>query len=143
MITIIFTVFRIAVFAGDTQDETPVPQEKSQQEIVYIDVTITQPDLTDCYTAMSAEKPLEAMGVRLYPNPNYGLFTIEVDDLFAGKEVGISIYSIVGEKVYIVSEVSPGAVLTINLDLSFLSRGAYFVRISRESGVSVIKLVIL
>ena len=143
MITTIFLVFRMPVFSVETPDEIPAPQEKSQPGIVYIDVTINQSGVTDCYTAMSAEKPSESIGVRLYPNPNYGLFTIEVDDLFAGREVGVSVYSTVGEKVYIVSDVSPGAVLTMNLDLSFLTRGAYFVRVSRESGVSVIKLVIL
>jgi hypothetical protein len=112
-------------------------------DIIYIDVTINQDNVSDCYTALTLDKLQEAGGVKLYPNPNDGFFTLEVYNLIPGEDVSVSILSMVGERVFLISEIAGGMTLTSNLNLSFLSRGTYFVRVARESGISVHKLIIL
>ena len=119
------------------------PLSGDDPDIIYIDVTISQSNVSDCYTALTVDELAEVGGIKLYPNPNDGFFTIEVYDLTPGEEVTVSIFSPVGEKVFLINEVAGGMTLTSNLNLSFLSRGTYFVRVARGSGISVHKLIIL
>ena len=73
------------------------------------------------------------MSAKLYPNPNDGNFTLEIDDK-ASHNLQLHIYNAIGEDVYQESFVSKGK-LTKNINLNRLSNGVYFLHLNTKDSV--------
>lgn len=78
---------------------------------------------------LGLEDRLYDNGVSLYPNPTEGSFTLEMTKPVS--QAAIEIYNSVGVLVYSQVAVSVGN----NLDISSLSKGLYWVRVSSSEGV--------
>jgi uncharacterized repeat protein (TIGR03803 family) len=78
-----------------------------------------------------AEKNM-AFDFNMYPNPNNGTFTIEMNKLLKQVQHDISIYNIIGKKVYH-SEINN---LKLEIDLNKQPAGIYFVQINTEQGIT-------
>lgn len=76
-------------------------------------------------------------GLKLYPNPNNGRFTIAADGLNAsliGQQLRLDVISALGQSVYHV-ELSPSSTnWKIQVDLGNLSAGQYMLRVSSTDG---------
>ena len=73
-------------------------------------------------------------GVKLYPNPTAGIFTIELKN---GKDKTISVLDVTGRLILTATEKND----LVKVDISSLSHGIYYVRIQSENATDVIKLV--
>jgi hypothetical protein len=78
-------------------------------------------------------------GISVYPNPSNGKFTVEMDGKLKQAEFDISIYNVLGEKVYsTIVNPSTGA-SNINLDVP---GGIYFVQMSNNNQTVNQKIII-
>ena len=84
---------------------------------------------------------LEDIGIKIYPNPNSGIFRITYD----GSEDNqyFSIYNMQGQEVY-AKELNEchDSNCSIDIDASFLNKGMYLIRFFSEKGIRTAKLII-
>ncbi len=73
-------------------------------------------------------------GVKVYPNPNDGVFTIVVAN---GKNKTVEILDMTGRLI----SSSTGKAEVLNMDISALANGIYYVKIQSSEGVEVIKVI--
>ena len=66
--------------------------------------------------------------VSIYPNPSYGIFFLNSNDVRFSKSISINVFNVLGEKIYF-AENANGLSSTL-LDLSNVTKGVYFVRIN-------------
>lgn len=78
-------------------------------------------------------------GFTVFPNPSAGVFTLKFSEHGTTKNE-VSVYSSIGNKVYFSRE-NAGAKEAL-IDVSYLSKGIYFVEIKNTSGQSVQKIII-
>lgn len=87
----------------------------------------------DACTDVSEAQALLA-GVRVYPNPTNGVFTVE---LKAGSLKSVVISDITGRKVLEVS----GNTASAEIDLTELANGVYYAAVVSENGTAVVRVV--
>jgi len=85
-----------------------------------------------------SEPKQELADVKVYPNPTTGQLIIENGEL---KINNVEIFDVYGRKVEGVKERRSEGVKEVILDISGLSAGIYFVKITTEKGVAVKKVV--
>jgi hypothetical protein len=84
---------------------------------------------------------LKDITFRMYPNPNNGQFTIELNS--AGKEMlNIDIINISGATVYSMKDVEVSGFVSQKMNLGNLGDGTYLVRLSIGNESTLTKLVI-
>ncbi|MEI7526741.1 MAG: T9SS type A sorting domain-containing protein, partial [Mariniphaga sp.] len=84
---------------------------------------------------------LTGVSLQIFPNPNNGLFTIEIKSQQPQK-VDVTIINQSGVAVYTLSSLNVNGILSEKLNLSQLAQGTYLVQISNISGKMTRKLVI-
>ena len=85
----------------------------------------------------------ETTQVSLYPNPNIGLFTLQITNVSAAfSKAQINIRNILGEVIYSAQESLNNNVLIKEIDLQNLSNGAYFMQVTMGNKVSTNKIII-
>lgn len=75
--------------------------------------------------------------INIYPNPGNGIFKITSEKIFNNTD--INVYNYLGEIVYQTLDVSSSE---INVDLSKLNKGIYFVQVTSDKNVSLGKIII-
>lgn len=92
-------------------------------------------DLTNCTLSIS---DINVDKINLYPNPTNESFYIRSENITDYESISLFIYDITGKKIkkYILENKFQ------NVDVSFLSKGTYFVNIISERGYVVKKLII-
>jgi hypothetical protein len=110
---------------------------------VHIDVTISQPNINDCYVTSIPEMIIEEDWITVYPNPNQGEFNIDIREINAGENIVVSIYCPSGQRVYIHKQKAKGENLTLQLNLSHLNKGLYIIHIRVNKKVISRKLTII
>ena len=81
------------------------------------------------------------LNARIYPNPNKGEFMLEVDDVSG--IVSMKVYNLTGMLIYFERLISgPGRLLKETIDLSFLPKGFYLVKLQTNKGLKVLEVVI-
>ncbi|TXB66808.1 S8 family serine peptidase [Vicingus serpentipes] len=85
---------------------------------------------------LTVQQQNSASGVKLYPNPTQGIFKAEIKDLTIKSLILIDIQ---GRELY-TEQVSNQSV--INLDLSHLPNGIYYLKILKEVGFDLEKVII-
>lgn len=81
-----------------------------------------------------------AMNVSVFPNPNSGLFTLQIKDSKPG-DVHLHITDIMGKAVYDSQIQSSGMPVTHQIDLGGLPSGIYFLLVRTSDGLSQKKIV--
>jgi hypothetical protein len=82
-----------------------------------------------------------AMRVEVYPNPNNGLFTIEINNMIAS-DLTINVTNIQGKKVFEKTESKTGGTYNKQLDLSGLAKGVYYIEVKANEQITRNKLVL-
>ena len=79
----------------------------------------------------------------IYPNPSNGVFNIMLNN-FIGNTVSIEVYNELGQKVSVISNDSenPEGYWKTQLDLSYLERGIYFVKVIADNQIQTKRIVI-
>ena len=121
---------------------TGTPPEKKSGNITYIDIGIYQPNVEDCYETSVADMSMDNDWMNIFPNPNPGQFTLEVNLHISGKSLHIHIYDITGKLVFRSRETIEGQQFRKELNVSFLEKGVYFIRITGEHRVGVKQIII-
>ena len=90
-----------------------------------------------CFSPVSTnELEIEAANIKVYPNPTNGLLNIDLNTLT--EDVRIDVFNIVGQQVMS----TQNARNLTTLDLSNVSNGVYFVRISNDEAVISKKVIV-
>ncbi len=108
------------------------PAQNKSGNITYIDIGISQPNVEDCFEVFISDKYIEKELIKIYPNPNPGIFTLEINSQNYGKSLNISIYNLVGQKIHKYTETCFSSGYSKELDLSFLNSGTYFIRVQSK-----------
>ncbi len=81
------------------------------------------------------------LGITMAPNPVIDILKIKVFKNVAAK-IDISIHNMVGQKIYFTSNQQPAAPLTYFIPMSKLSAGIYYVSVSVDGKVDVVKRIV-
>ncbi len=135
--------FIIATFAPFSNNGIANQHKENTGDVVYIDVNIDQPNVEDCYDDdTSVFDHLEQDWLKIFPNPNEGVFNLEIRDLTQAKFINVFIFNSLGEKVYQSEHESLEGKLTLELNLVGLPKGVYYVRIETDIRTGVEQLLI-
>lgn len=85
-------------------------------------------------TIITDVKTFTEENVAVYPNPNNGVFSIELDD----NQSDVTIYNSIGQMIYKLDAVSN----KVNVDLSGIESGLYFINV-RNANVNVTKKIVV
>lgn len=78
--------------------------------------------------------------VNVYPNPNSGQFTVEVE-MATQMDITVGMYDMVGKQVWLDQDLGNTSSLRKQYDLSHLPDGVYFLRIYADNQMTVQKLI--
>ncbi len=118
------------------------PVVKKSGNITYIDIGIYQPNVEECYGMSVPDIGIELDWIKIYPNPNPGQFTLELNLHQPEKSLVIHIYDIAGKVVFRSVEATEGNHFHKELDVSFFQKGVYFIRITGKDKVGVKQIII-
>ena len=79
--------------------------------------------------------------LNVYPNPNTGMFSIELNDNNSNV-LNLLIYNVIGKEVYSDKNITAGKQFTKKINLEGLSNGIYFIRIDSKTNTYTQKIVI-
>lgn len=85
------------------------------------------------------EELTESLGLNVYPNPNTGLFTIEINTAsdIEGKVVVMAIDS----RIVFEETISGNGLISKNVNISDLANGIYYLRLDTKNGVKTFKIL--
>lgn len=115
---------------------------KKSGNITYIDIIIYQPNVEDCYEMSVPDRSMDENWINIFPIPNPGHFTLEVNLEKYSKSLHIHIYDISGKLVFRSLEPIEGKQFSKELNVSFLEKGVYFIRITGKHRVGVKQIII-
>ncbi len=118
-------------------------QRSKGSNIVYIDVNIDQPNVDECYDETDIPDLRNEKWLNIFPNPNQGMFYLEMQRLSYGEIVKISVLNTIGENVYQTDVKIDGEHYQMKLNLAHLPKGVYLIHVHADRGVNVQRLIIL
>ena len=139
LLLFLFSTIPLLIQAADQQS---ADGQYSRSGIVYIDVNIDQPNVDDCYETSVPDLTYDSGWFNVYPNPNQGIFHIEVDHLNEGEQVNIAIHDLTGKKVHNVSLQATGKHIAHKLNLTAIPKGVYFLSVQVNQHHNVKRLII-
>jgi hypothetical protein len=89
----------------------------------------------------SAEKAIELTTMNVYPNPNHGAFTLEVDELVEGELALIFVLDAMGREVAREAIMPVAGQVRLDIDLSDQPAGAYFVKVGSGNKLGVKQVI--
>ncbi|MDT8411292.1 MAG: T9SS type A sorting domain-containing protein [Vicingaceae bacterium] len=103
--------------------------------LCFEDTEIAYPDSLACYNAVGInDATIKENSVKIYPNPNNGIFNIESPSVT--DEVLVTIYNTSGQQIESLSIKGKGSI-----DISKQSNGIYFVKAVKNSDITTLKLI--
>lgn len=97
----------------------------------------------NCAEIGFAEYVMENSKVRIFPNPNNGSFTLDLDDVsFNSPIIYLRIYNVLGELVHQTSKEIDNGEFQREVNLGDLTNGAYYLRLSSGNQSYSAKLII-
>lgn len=116
----------------------------SLAQIRYVEVNIEQPGVYDCLTSSVEDLNQEQIfSIKVFPNPGKGIFSVETKGFETVMPFSISAYNITGVEVFNRNYSLPPSNKIIEIDLSFLPRGIYLIKLSNKKQYATSKLIIL
>jgi hypothetical protein len=110
--------------------------------IHYIDINIQQPNVEECYNTSVDIAKTENSWMLIYPNPNPGAFMLELRMQQTGIPIEIGIFDLAGKRVvhYWVSLTDHH--FTKEINVNFLEKGVYFIRVTGKEDSGVKQIII-
>ena len=102
--------------------------------ITYLQVDIDQPNVYACYQTSVNDMELENK-IQIYPNPNQGVFTLELGLLKGNEEVRLRAYNLNGSKVFETTELATEESMKLQLKWDNLPKGVYILHIRIEERI--------
>ncbi len=102
--------------------------ESEQSNIIYF-----------VYTGIGEENNIEKISI--YPNPNFGIFTVEFGKL-SGENVSVKVLNSLSAVVFEKKDITAEDNLKLDMDLSHLHKGLYFLVIENYQGSAVQRIII-
>lgn len=118
-------------------------QRATGSNIIYINVNIDQPNVDDCYDETGLPDMRIENWLNIFPNPNQGVFYVEMQRLNYGEVVKMNVLNTTGENVYQTDVKVDGEHYQMKLNLTHLPKGVYLLRVHADRGVNVQRLIIL
>ncbi len=131
-------IFPVFVFGENTN----IPQVKKSGNITYIDIGIHQPNVEDCYGMSVPEQEIDNSWIKIFPNPNPGQFTLELQLRSPSKALSVQLYDLAGKLMFESKVLPDGNQFRKDLDVSHLQKGVYFIRITGNDCVGVKQIII-
>lgn len=122
--------------------QTLGPEEKKSSNIKYIDISIQQPGVEECLGVNIPRQGDITDWIDVYPNPNPGQFTVELELTEAGAALLIQMFDLAGKLVLTINEMPESNYLRIDLDVSHLKKGVYFLHVTGKDKVGVKQIII-
>jgi hypothetical protein len=114
----------------------------SQSKTKNIDISINQSGYENCVTTVSSGKGINSNSVKIYPNPAKGKIVITFNGFKNNSVAKLKISDIVGNTVFEKQlSIESSDKYSIQIDLSYLSRGQYVVYICNNSNFFATKLI--
>jgi hypothetical protein len=121
----------------------PLFAQKGGSRTKYVDVSISQPNVMECYNTSVTNREGNGDWLNIYPNPNYGQFSMDIKQLMPGNDLVIDIISTNGNRIYKTTEYPSDNQLLLKLNLGSLPKGVYFIHIQHNQKRASKKLVII
>jgi len=136
--------FANSVFAAIQPNENLLHKQVSENpgNIVYIDISISQPNVDECFTTSVQDEFTDEQIMQIFPNPNSGIFTIDLNLNRGERMLNVMVYDISGKLVYQVEKPAHNKNFSSEMDLSFLEKGVYFIRVSTSGQLHVNQFII-
>lgn len=97
----------------------------------------------NCVAASVKQYSQENAQVKVYPNPNSGVFNLDVNQIDPNaKSLVINIYNLLGESVYEIKEEINNGNLSKTININHIAGGAYYMRINSGNKVYSVKTII-
>jgi hypothetical protein len=84
---------------------------------------------------------MQASAFQLYPNPNTGLFSIEMN-FSSSQSLCIHLYNLMGTECYFSAEGVINGIFNKKFDLTYLSPGTYFLKVVHGNEIELMKVVL-
>lgn len=110
--------------------------------IKYIDISISQPGVEECMGTNVPGHNIDTDWINVYPNPNPGQFTVELQLHDGSNSLVIQLFDLTGKIVFESTELSNGTNLKKDLDVSQLENGVYFLQLTGKEKVGVKQIII-
>jgi len=134
----VFFLYLSVTFGG----EKPSSQIKNSANITYIDIGIHQPNVEDCFTTTIPFLEKESEWIEVYPNPNSGKFTVILTLDNQRADVNLDVFDLAGRHVFVRNQISVNQQLRYDIDLRFLQKGVYFLRVTEKTRVASKQIII-
>ena len=112
----------------------------AKSKIIYIDLSISQPNIEDCFTGIKINSLNEKLEV--FPNPTTGLFKIFLNNSELSGKLKVAIQNIQGQVIYSDEFELQENSLEKEIDLSGYSSGIYILNIVAERWNCNTKIII-
>jgi hypothetical protein len=97
--------------------------------------------ILDSTVSVKKNDKADSIGVKIFPNPNVGLFTLKME-LKENTELSIKLYQFTSQLIYSEEIGKVTGYYSRQIDLSGYSKGVYFVQISTDNNVFTRKVVL-
>jgi hypothetical protein len=138
-------IFCLIGFSRDFKNEDKVKKRPDNSNLIVFQININQPFVEECYDETSIPPVVSDLidWIRVFPNPNQGIFNLEVNTLKEGEEINIMIINVSGLKSFSDVFVAENNYFRKKLDLSFLAKGMYFLHIWVDERIIVKQIIII
>jgi len=106
----------------------PALGQGNSEGITYVDLAIDQPNVENCYATDVINFDHQDF-IRIYPNPNHGVFQLRIENSHSGEKLNLIAYNLSGEKVFEQKQVMESTQFETQLDFSSLPNGIYVLRL--------------
>ena len=107
-----------------------VPFKNANSQVIYVSLDIEQPGVEKCVSAIETNFQQEEM--KVFPNPNEGLFTISFDNTGYHGKLNIVISNVSGQVIYSQKIDIKDTKFENKIDLSEYPSGIYILNISAK-----------
>lgn len=139
LLILLFSTIPLLIQATEKQE---TDRQSNGSNIVFVDVYIDQPNVEDCYETSVPDLFYDKDWVKVYPNPNQGIFNLEINLLNKDENVSIAIYDLTGKKIHCSNIPATDKKFTHELTLAAISKGVYFIKIQVHQHHTVERLII-
>ena len=98
--------------------------------------------LSDALWTTSVDKAVELTSMNVYPNPNNGVFTLQVDELTEGELALVFVLDVMGREVARQAIMPTAGRIEMDIDLTNEAAGTYIVKVGSGNKLGTKQVVI-